>query len=111
MSSFLTEKLIPLSVDAGGFDLFTSRIRDIQYCVPTQMYITVDASTEANLPGIAHKFLQDYSLWFVLMVYNGIVDPIGEVSIGTKIAIPKKRSLMSFLEGPAPSVSETVLVF
>ena len=109
--AYYAEKLIP-TTDYGYYDLFSSKMRDIQYYVPVHIFYTVDADTEANLPGIASRFLQDRSLWIVLMIYNGIVDPISEVSIGRRIAIPKLRDLLAFLEtDTTTSTKETILVF
>jgi hypothetical protein len=98
MSRFSIENSIPLTSDGLSLDVFTAKFRDIRYILPVQTNITVDASSEANLPYLADKYLQDQDLWWVILMFNGLVDPIEDVTIGTTLRIPDKRSLTALLE-------------
>jgi hypothetical protein len=70
--------------------------------------ITVDSTTEANLPYIAEKYLGTSRLWWTILMHNGLLDPIEDITIGTKLAIPSRSSLITILESGNRSNINTI---
>lgn len=53
---------------------------------------------EAGLPDlIASLYFGDESLWWVICLYNSIIDPISELTTGKRIRIPNIQSTTLFL--------------
>lgn len=86
----------------GAFDIWDAKPRDVRFNVPAASTIVVDSSTEANLPYLAHTHLGDQNLWWVLLYYNGLTDPIGDVYASAVLRIPDRSSLITYLERTVP---------
>jgi hypothetical protein len=89
---------MPLTSDGKHFNVFRARFRNIRYAVPAEQSIVIDAAMAANAPGIAHKYLGDVKLWWVILHYNGLADGIADLQPGRRIFIPNRRTLLAFLE-------------
>ena len=81
----------------------------MRFNIPTEKSITLTAADESNLPGLAFKYLGDTSLWWVLLEYNGLYDPISDVIAGNTLKIPSRRDLISYLESSPERSSNVVL--
>jgi hypothetical protein len=54
--------------------------------------------SEAGTPdAIAYKFYGDEKLWWLICVFNGIVDPYEEIATGVKLLIPKLDEVTAYL--------------
>ncbi len=58
----------------------------------------VTSSMEARLDLISNLFYQTPTLWWFIGMYNGITNPIFEVTTGRKLKIPDRNSLDSVLQ-------------
>lgn len=70
----------------------------------------VSSSMEARLDLISNLFYQTPTLWWVIGMYNGITNPIFEVTIGRKLKIPDRNTLDAILQvAVEPSVNQGVV--
>ena len=53
--------------------------------------------TSNYLPNIAVKFYGTSSLWWVIARFNGIIFPLKEIQVGTKLFIPELSEISRFL--------------
>lgn len=52
---------------------------------------------KAYLPNISYKFYGTTSLWWVIARFNGILFPLKEIQIGTKLFIPRLSDLSKII--------------
>lgn len=118
MSTFNLANYLEVTPDGDHFNIWDAPFRDIHLRVPTSRVITIDASTQANLPGIAAEYLGSRYLWWALLFYNGITDPISGVYSGLILKVPDREALLVYLENRRslnsagnflPNISATVL--
>ena len=83
--------------EEGLLDPRTSIVKDLSFVVPCVRTLIVNATYESNLPLIASHTLGNPDLWWCLLMYNGLVDPILDIKLGTVLRIPDKTSLMTIL--------------
>jgi len=103
MSRFDAARYFP-PLPEGALDIWDSTAVDMRYNVPEATSIVVDSSLEANLPQIAHEYLGDSSLWWTLLYFNGITDPIGDIYSMSVLRIPRRPELITYLERAIPKV-------
>lgn len=75
------------------YDTVLNKIR----LLPYSDLIRVDAQWESNLPGLAMQYLGTELRWWVLLLYNGLYDPIEDVKPGIVLKIPDRNSLEDLL--------------
>lgn len=80
------------------WNIFDSRLHLLRFKIPHVKTITITSITAANLPLVAQQELGSHELWWTLLYYNGLSDPIKDISIGAQIRIPNKNKLLSELE-------------
>lgn len=97
MARFNVENFMPLTEDGRSFDIFSSPLRHIQ-AVTTESIVVVTAGLAHNLPTLAHRYLGDTGLWWALLMYNQLTDPIADVTPGLQLKIPRKSELVQLLE-------------
>lgn len=103
---FLVESLSKYT-PSGIIDPRSSVYKDLAFAVPCVGTIIVDATYEANLPLVAAHKLGNPDLWWALLMYNGLVDPIGGVHIGSRLRIPDKASLLAVLNLNVDEVTDS----
>lgn len=108
MSRFDLSNFCSLTDDVQDLDMFSAKFRNLSLLASTSRVITVDSTTEANLPYIAEKYLGTSMLWWTILMYNGLLDPIEDISIGTKLAIPSRSSIITILESGNRSNLNTI---
>jgi len=84
--------------DDGRVDIWSAKFINMRFSVTLSRVITVTSGFEANLPALAKKYLDDQNLWWAILHYNGLLDPIHDIRIGAVLRIPDRNSLLSFLE-------------
>jgi hypothetical protein len=84
--------------DSGRWDILKCSVNNIRFTVPAERTITVQAGDEANLPGIAAKYLGSRFLWYALLHYNGLYDSVNDVKVGMTLRIPKLDPLLNALK-------------
>lgn len=85
------------------WNLFDSNIKDLRFRVPSSKTITVNSITASNLPMIAEQELGDPSLWWAILHFNGLLDPIDDISVGTTLRIPNRAQLLALLSSASAS--------
>ncbi len=95
---FNLENFIPVTADGQNLDIFKAKFRDIRATVREQQRVVIDAAFEANLPGLAYKYLGNTSLWWAILMYNGLQDPLDDVKVGMTIKIPSRSDLITLME-------------
>jgi len=98
MSRFDLSGFCSLTEDGQDLDIFSAKFKNLALVSATSRVITVDATTEANLPYLAEKYLGSSRLWWTILMYNGLLDPIEDITVGTKLAIPSRSSIINILE-------------
>jgi hypothetical protein len=98
MSRFDLTNFCSLTEDGLDLDLFSAKFNSLSLVATSARVITINSTTEANLPYIADKYLGSSRLWWTLLMYNGLLDPIEDIVIGLKLAIPSRSSLITILE-------------
>ena len=99
---------VPL--DSVQQNIWDSTAKNFRFNVPYDRVIRVSASDEANLPGIAYRYLGDTSLWWVLLEYNGLTDPIEDLKVGMSLKIPQRKALIAYLESSRAIEESTVIL-
>lgn len=108
MSRFSIASLMSTSSD-GYHDVWSASFANMRYAVPHKTSVTVESGFEANLPALAHLYLGDQDLWWVLLQYNGLIDPIHDVRVGVSLKIPDRTSLLSYLERTSAGLGSTAV--
>ena len=87
-----------MSADRLRLDLLSTRYNDLKYAIPAVSIFNVTDSFEANLPGLAFHLWGEAGYWWVLAMYNGIVDPIDDVTTGIQLRIPDIERVKIYLQ-------------
>jgi hypothetical protein len=55
---------------------------------------------ESNLPGLAYRLWgdPDYGYWWVLGLYNGIIDPLEDLPTGRELLVPDIDDVKKYLQ-------------
>jgi hypothetical protein len=89
--------------------VFSAKFKNMRFNVPTEKTVALSAADAANLPGLAHRLLGDKSLWWVLLEYNGLYNPIEDIRPGILLNIPSRSALITYLETTPEKPSNVVL--
>lgn len=84
--------------DGEHFDFWSAAFNDLHLYVPERTRIQVNEETAANLPGIAAKFLGSRYYWWVILMYNGLSDPLNDIIPGTVLSIPDSQQFGVFVQ-------------
>lgn len=82
--------------DGLTLNIFDADFRGIEAVTPYSV-VTVDTRWAANLPGLAFAHLGSQYLWWTLLLFNGLNDPIRDVYPGVTLRIPDRDAMMTFL--------------
>lgn len=66
--------------------------------------------SEVSQPdAVAYKFYGDSQLWWIICLFNGIVDPYTELQAGVKLKVPRLDEVLLYLtrDDSAASTSQT----
>jgi hypothetical protein len=102
---------IPMSTDRKSLDFIKANYNNIKFALSTSKVFVVTDPFEANLPGIAYELYQDVGLWWILAMYNGIIDPINDIVTGLQLNVPSLTDINAFLDtNPNNSSIPTVVL-
>ncbi len=85
------------SPNGKSIDYLSAKYSNIRFILSARTTYTVTSADAANLPGLSFKFYGDKNYWWVLGLYNGILDPIGGLTPGTSIQIPSITDINAYL--------------
>lgn len=97
MIDFRRANFLPLTIDSKRLDWLSAYYIDMQIEVPASRSFEITDPWVANLPGLAFNMYDDINLWWVLALYNGIVDPINDVYVGRTMRAPNKEDVVAYL--------------
>jgi hypothetical protein len=83
--------------NTGYYDIFQSGYKNVRFGMQPNQQFQLDNSTAYNLPGIAYALYGDTSLWYALLAYNGLNDPLTDVYPGLVLQIPAKSDLSNYV--------------
>ncbi len=70
----------------------------------------INMATEGRLDIISNILYGTPSLWWVIGMYNGIVNPIWELPVGKKLKIPDRNSVDTMLQSVnQPAITQGVV--
>ena len=98
-----------MTPDRQDLDEFSAKSKNMRFNVPTEKTIVLTSADENNLPGLAHKHLQDKDLWWVLLEYNGLDDAINDIKPGNVMKIPSRRALITYLETESDRATNIII--
>lgn len=109
MSSVDSRLFMPVLADGNHYNIFDAKFKDLRFRLPVSQTITIDSGTEGNLPLIAHLHLGDQQLWWVIVQFNAMNDPLKEVKAGATLNLPDRRELLALLQSPDEQQTTLVL--
>lgn len=89
---------IPMTIDRQRLDYLRAKYVDLRYVLPPVKHVVVTAAFENNLPALAHELLGDTTLWWALGLYNGIVSPLEDLTVGKQVSVPDVTELLKLLD-------------
>lgn len=81
----------------GVYSVFKSGYKNIRFALTTTQTYTIKQADMANLVGLAYTLYGDVSLWYALLAFNGLQDPIQEIYPGLILNIPSKSDVIAYL--------------
>jgi hypothetical protein len=69
----------------------------MSFALPAEQTFVVTSANVANSPGLAYQIYGDKNYWWIICIYNGILDPIQDLQPGTVLQIPSITNVNSFL--------------
>jgi len=81
--------------NAGGSLILNTFDVSLYSSTGDEQYYEVKSEDENRLELIAYKLYGDATLWWLLAYANGIIDPFTEISIGTRLLIPRKEEVFN----------------
>lgn len=65
--------------------------------VTTSTVYEVSSAFENRAPSISYEVYGDEKYWWVICLFNGILDPTEDITVGLQLKIPDKSELDSYL--------------
>ena len=110
MSTLEAQNFMSVSTEGTDYNIYDAKFKNVRFAVSVGKIITIDSGTEANLPLIAEREMGDQYLWWVLLDFNGLLDPIQDITPGRKLKIPDRAGLLSFLQRDTTSFLATQVI-
>lgn len=89
-------------IEVSGADDYLSflsgRYNRFLVLLKTKKSITVTTTNEMRLEAIAFREYGTIHLWWVIGVFNGVINPFREVVAGTKLNIPTLESINDYFD-------------
>lgn len=109
MARFNIANFMTPTADGKTLSVFSASYKNMRYAVAVERTLLLRPQDEHNLPGIAEKYLGNKELWWVLLEFNGLHDPIHDIKAGNVLLIPSRSSLISYLEATEDTSDTLVL--
>lgn len=78
-------------------DFLSPKYLNIKHKLPSAKSYAIDGADQANAPGIAFSFYGSADYWWIVCLYNGILDPITELVPGLVLQLPNLADVNAFL--------------
>lgn len=93
-----------------SLDYFSAKYLNIKNVLPVSQIYTLNLSDYANAPGLAFQFYGDTGYWWVICLYNGIIDPITGFQPGDTINLPSLADINALLSNQDEQLLATTTV-
>lgn len=80
-----------------SLDYLSAKYKNIRQILPAKQAYTLSMADYANAPGLAFRFYGDRNYWWVVCLYNGILDPITGFQPGDVIYLPSLADINALL--------------
>lgn len=91
-------------------DVLSSGYVNMRFGVLPVKIVVIDSKYQANLPGLAYDFYGNQEYWRAILSFNGLVDPINDITVGRYLGLPDASSLQAFLVSKSSTGTETLNV-
>lgn len=75
----------------------SAKYKNIKFLLPAKDSYVLSQSDAANLPGLAKKLLGDVGYWWIIALYNGILDPVTDLTPGRTLQLPSVTDINALL--------------
>lgn len=100
----------PIDNTGDAYSIFTSGFKNLRFSVNISQTITLTAAQAYNLPGLSQELYSDTSLWFALLAFNGLSDPMTDVYPGLSLNVPYKSDIVAYVSQSNKTTSQTVTI-
>lgn len=100
----------PVDSTGNNYDLFRSAYKNVRFNVQKTTQLQLTSMDVANLPGLSYRLYNDTSLWRALMAYNGLSDPISDISVGIVIDVPTKADLNAYFSKQTNQLQASITI-
>lgn len=107
---FNYSKYTPLDSTGDGYDSFRSGYKNIRFNIQQTQQVQLDDSTAYNLPGLAYQLYGDTSLWYGLMLYNGLSDPLTDIQPGLILLVPTKSDILAYVSRQTTTAQKVLTI-
>jgi hypothetical protein len=107
MADYRRANFVPLTTNQLSLDALKAKYLNLRFNLPIQTSMIVSEKYVANLPGLADDVYGTIDFWWVIAMFNGIIDPINDMRIGRMINLPRYDDVVSFLNRDFPSTVNT----
>lgn len=83
--------------DTKSLDYLTAKYLNIRYIVPARESFVVTQADNANSPGIAFDYYGSADYWWIICMFNGILDPVEDLTPGRVLQLPSLADINAFL--------------
>lgn len=78
-------------------DYLSAKYKNLRFILPANQSYVISTRDKANAPGLAFQFYGDRGYWWVICLYNGILDPINGFEPGMVIQLPTLADINALL--------------
>lgn len=115
MASLIDLKRISYLIPSGtsrkpSLNYSSARYKNIKFLLQAQRTYLVKQGDACNLPGIAFKEYGDKDYWWVIGLYNGIIDPIQDLTPGTLLQLPSITDINTLLSADDTETITNVII-
>lgn len=107
--TLLQQKITPDIDDLIGQDPYLAMLdgHQIQFIKSLQTYAihTVIGHEDGNLPLLAYAYHKNINTWWIIGMYNGVIDPYEDLPPGTRLNIPSLESIEDFFNNVINNIS------
>jgi hypothetical protein len=88
---------LKLSARKNSLDYLTAKYLNIRFSIAPERNFLVTAANVANTFGIAYQVYGNKNYWWVVAMYNGIINPIEDLKPGDVLQLPSLTAINAFL--------------
>lgn len=95
---------------APVIDYLSANYLNIRFLLKARDTYQVTTADSCNLPGIAHKVYGDKGYWWIIGMYNGIIDPVQDLVPGLVLQLPAISDINAMLSKQTAQTLTNVII-